>query len=478
MVSGWRYRGLSVLGAIGLTGVALYLANHPLTQSILFESGIAYISRLHPTFLSNGYLTIAWITTLVIMTGAMWPVFKPEPRRILDTFYLVEKRLLIALLALAAIGYFDYSFRLPRPTLITTGVLLFGLLPAWFIWIRQQSPKTDRAILVGNDPEAMMEIWENIDHELLGYVSPSLNGEFLASRTDGGKAIVTQSNQQNAYEFLDRLGGLTRLEEIIKKNDVETVYLVFEDSNQTEFFSALDICDKHGAAAKVHRDHVDTVLTESGGKGEIVDVVLEPLDLQDYLLKRIFDFGFAFVGLVALSPLIVVIMIAVKLDDGRPIFYKQERTAEFGKSFSVYKFRSMKTEGETPEPVSDDKNDRITRVGRFIRQTHLDEIPQLVSILTGKMSVVGPRAVWRDEEMILQSETDAWQQRWFVKPGLTGLAQIRDISSEKPEEKLRSDLEYIRRQSFWFDLQIVIRQFWKVIADVGDVMTDSEAENN
>jgi lipopolysaccharide/colanic/teichoic acid biosynthesis glycosyltransferase len=195
-------------------------------------------------------------------------------------------------------------------------------------------------------------------------------------------------------------------------------------------------------------------------------VEIEPWDAQDYVLKRIFDFGFSLVGLLVAAPLITLIAVAIRLDDGGSVLYQQERTAVFGRTFELYKFRTMVPEGESAEPVDDEQNDRITRVGRVLRSTHLDEIPQLWSILTGDMSVVGPRAVWTREETLLESEVDSWRQRWFVKPGLTGLAQINDVESTEPREKIRYDLQYVRRQSFWLDVKIIIRQFWKVLAEV------------
>jgi lipopolysaccharide/colanic/teichoic acid biosynthesis glycosyltransferase len=142
----------------------------------------------------------------------------------------------------------------------------------------------------------------------------------------------------------------------------------------------------------------------------------------------------------------------------------------FGETFDVYKFRSMVPEGESVEPVDDNVNDRITRVGRILRQTHLDEIPQLWSILVGDMSVVGPRAVWTEEESLLEAEEQSWRKRWFVKPGLTGLAQVNDAKSTDPQQKLRYDLRYVRQQSFWYDLKLVARQIWKVLADVVDTI--------
>jgi lipopolysaccharide/colanic/teichoic acid biosynthesis glycosyltransferase len=174
---------------------------------------------------------------------------------------------------------------------------------------------------------------------------------------------------------------------------------------------------------------------------------------------------------------ILVIALAIKAEDGGSVLYSQDRTASFGDTFTVAKFRSMVESTDVDsEPVADEVNERITRVGGFIRRTHLDEIPQLWSILVGDMSVVGPRAVWTDEEFHLEEQAEDWRKRWFVKPGLTGLAQIKGASSLNPRQKLRYDVEYIRRQSFTFDLKIVIRQLWMVVIDVVEIVTGGAAK--
>jgi len=135
------------------------------------------------------------------------------------------------------------------------------------------------------------------------------------------------------------------------------------------------------------------------------------------LFKQTFNIGFVLGGRLVLLPVIGIIAAAIKLEDGGPILYQQDWTAVFGETFSIFKFRPMTPAGESATPIVDDNNDRIIRVGRFLRQTHSDEIPQLWSILRGDMSVVGPRVVWTEEEHLLEAETDTWRKRWFVKPG-------------------------------------------------------------
>ena len=208
----------------------------------------------------------------------------------------------------------------------------------------------------------------------------------------------------------------------------------------------------------------------------LVTIDLEPWDVQDVTIKRAFDVVFSAIGLVVLAPVMLAVAAAIKLDDGGPVFYSQRRTSAFGDTYTVYKFRTMAPGSEDENPLDDDENDRITGVGRMLRRSHLDEIPQLLTILTGEMSVVGPRAAWTDEESLLEAETVEWRKRWFVKPGLTGLAQVNGVTSTRPEVKLRYDVEYIRRQSFRFDLRIVGRQVEQVLTGLHDLLAGEREE--
>jgi len=370
------------------------------------------------------------------------------------------------MLVLATIGYFDYTYRLPRLTVVLVTPLLLIALPAWFVWIRKRpSSGGERTVVVGDDLGVIEEVAREVDGTLLGYLCPT-NAVTTTKRveaiTDGGSASVG----------LERLGGLSRMEDVLVEYDIDTVVLAFEHAGRAEFFGALDACYEYGVSAKVHRNHTDSVLTASSGVGTLVDVEIEPWDIQDYMLKRAFDLAFAAVGLVVLSPVIMGIAAAIKLDDGASILYRQERTAVFGETFSVFKFRSMveNAEEDTGAKISDEDaggvDPRVTSVGQILRQTHLDEIPQLWSILRGDMSVVGPRPERPELDSDIQTGVVDWQKRWFVKPGLTGPAQVNKITGKDPSEKLRYDLEYVRDQSFSYDLKLVTRQVWSVIIDM------------
>ncbi|WP_336135589.1 sugar transferase [Natronomonas amylolytica] len=461
MTGGWRYRIASVLGVVSLSVLAVRLANVPALQA-----GFAFVPVIGHLPFEPAYGTefaFEAATTALVMLAALVPLYKPRPRRILDAAELAARRVLLACIALAAIGYFDYTYRLPRATLVVVGVIALVVMPSWFVAIRRRPRgEAGRTLIVGDDPDTMDDILAALDGGVVGYVSPP-SAYFGADREP--QPAVPASADGGRPETLDELaclGGLSRLDEVLVEYDIDTVALAFAQPDRAEFFGALDACYEYGVTAKIHREHADSVLTTGFGSEELVDVDLEPWDPLDHVMKRIFDSVFAGVGLLVLSPVMLLIAVAIKLEDGGSVLYGQERTASFGDTFRVYKFRSMIENAEDAEPVDDEENPHITRVGAVLRRTHLDEVPQLWSILKGDMSVVGPRAAWVEEEVELESVADDWRKRWFVKPGLTGLAQINDVSSTEPEKKLRYDVEYIRRQSLWFDLKIVIRQIWIV----------------
>jgi lipopolysaccharide/colanic/teichoic acid biosynthesis glycosyltransferase len=170
-----------------------------------------------------------------------------------------------------------------------------------------------------------------------------------------------------------------------------------------------------------------------------------------------------------------LVAIAIRLDSPGPVLYGQWRTGHLGEPFQLLKFRSMVSDAEAssgPRLSDEDAggvDPRVTRIGRVLRATHLDELPQLFSILVGEMSVVGPRPERPALDAEIAAERVAWRRRWFLTPGLTGLAQINDVTGYHPEEKLAYDLEYADRRSLALDVRIIAIQLGQVAGDVLDL---------
>jgi lipopolysaccharide/colanic/teichoic acid biosynthesis glycosyltransferase len=187
------------------------------------------------------------------------------------------------------------------------------------------------------------------------------------------------------------------------------------------------------------------------------------------VLKRAFDVLVSVAGLVALSPISLLIALAIKLDDGGPVLFSQERVGMNGRVFKAHKFRSMvvDAERETGAVQATLDDPRITRVGRILRATAFDELPQLWNILTGDMSVVGPRPLRPGESDTTADGTHVplktirgYELRHRVRPGLTGLAQVYAPRDLPRTGKFRYDLLYQRRASLCLDLRLVLQSFW------------------
>ncbi|MFO0673981.1 MAG: exopolysaccharide biosynthesis polyprenyl glycosylphosphotransferase [Polyangiaceae bacterium] len=188
-------------------------------------------------------------------------------------------------------------------------------------------------------------------------------------------------------------------------------------------------------------------------------------------LKRLLDVVAASVGLVLAAPLILLTALAVRLDSPGPFLYSQVRAGEFGKLFTICKFRSMRIDAEKHgAQFAKENDDRVTRVGKIIRKTRLDELPQLWNVLRGDMSMVGPRPERPVFIEQLEQQVPFFKQRLYVKPGVTGHAQVRcryGASTEDMLEKLQYDLYYIKTYSLWFDLSVMMDTVKVVLLRIG-----------
>lgn len=211
-------------------------------------------------------------------------------------------------------------------------------------------------------------------------------------------------------------------------------------------------------------------------KGKEAKIYLDKNKVQSryfYIFtKRILDIIFSLIGLIVLSPVFLIVSIWIKLCDNGPVFYVQERVGLNGKRFNIYKFRSMyvnadllleklKQKNEVQGPMFKIKYDpRVTSVGKFIRRTSIDELPQLVNVLKGDMSLVGPRPPL-PSEVAQYSEYDL--QRLWVIPGCTGLWQATERNNVGFDEMVNLDLEYVEKSSIFFDARIVLMTIFVMI---------------
>jgi exopolysaccharide biosynthesis polyprenyl glycosylphosphotransferase len=184
-------------------------------------------------------------------------------------------------------------------------------------------------------------------------------------------------------------------------------------------------------------------------------------------IKRMTDILISIIGLLLAIPVLVFTAIAIRLESAGPAIYRQTRTGKNGKLFTIYKLRSMRSDSQNGTKWTEVNDPRITKVGRFIRKTRIDEIPQLYNILKGDMSLVGPRPERPFYVEQFSREIPGYLERLQVKPGLTGWAQINGGYEISTPEKLAKDLEYIQNRSITFDLIILFKTIYVMITGRG-----------
>lgn len=181
-------------------------------------------------------------------------------------------------------------------------------------------------------------------------------------------------------------------------------------------------------------------------------------------VKRVFDFLVAFVALVVFSPLFIVCYFAVKHEDGGPAIFKQERIGRFGRPFYIYKFRSMRVDAEKNGPAlyQHERDTRMTKVGKFLRVHHLDELPQLWNVVRGDMSFIGPRPERKFYIDKIMLHDVRYEYLYQIRPGVTSYATLYNgytDTMDKMLKRLELDLYYLKHRSWWFDITILFKTF-------------------
>jgi exopolysaccharide biosynthesis polyprenyl glycosylphosphotransferase len=273
------------------------------------------------------------------------------------------------------------------------------------------------------------------------------------------------------------IGRFNEIEALIKKFHVDEIIIAVDSENYDKFLDVIDLCKKLDVNIRITSELFDVVAqkvsTEKYSDIPVIDVSTHYNNGITLALKRFIDIVISTFALIFLSPVILFIMIAIKLSSSGKILFNQVRIGKNGKEFQFYKFRSMRenTSGDKEEDrvekmiefMKDDdaesgtkiiNNSRITWIGKIIRKTSLDELPQLFNVLKGDMSIVGPRPCLPYE----YENYDEWQKRRVnVIPGCTGVWQVWGRSSVSFKESVVLDLYYINNMSPWFDLQIMLQ---------------------
>jgi len=306
--------------------------------------------------------------------------------------------------------------------------------------------------------------------------------EQITSRSDWGLKLVgfLDDDLRKVQNERDVFGTLSNAREIVQKYQVEDVLIALPRTAHERTNAVVNELHQLPVRIWVIPDYFSLTLHHAAVEefAGIPMLDLRAPALNDYqrMIKRAFDLVFTLMILPMLAPMIALIAVAIKLDSKGPVFFRQLRAGENGKLFEIIKFRTMidkaddlrhlvETTDEAGNIIHKNKNDwRVTRVGKFLRKTSLDEIPQLFNVLKGDMSLVGPRP----EMPYLVDRYEPWQRKRFSIPqGMTGWWQINGRSDKPMHLNTEDDLYYVQHYSIWLDIQILLKTIWVVLRGKG-----------
>ncbi|MEY4562513.1 MAG: hypothetical protein RLZZ618_1790 [Pseudomonadota bacterium] len=438
--------------------------------STFLEPGIAILSYVVVSHFYGQALDRASVTLCLLVFALTFPGVNRFYQRPLTAAsdLLGSWAMLLGILGLC--GYATDSFQFfEREVLIvwaTTTVILYLIaVLSGGAWIRHFSGLAHRrrsAIIVGGGP-LCRKLTSSLGHGR--GIGVDVQGYFDDRSHERLESPPGQTH----------LGSLSRLREYVIAHSIKEVYITLPMSSQPRIVRLL--ADLQDTTASLY--FVPDVFGISIIQGRLADVngvpvvgLLEtPFTGSNRLFKRLSDIALSSLILLLISPILAVISVAVKLTSSGPVIFKQRRNGLDGEEITVYKFRSMRTMDDGAVVRQATRGDpRITRLGAFLRKTSLDELPQFINVLQGRMSIVGPRPHAVAHNQQFRGMIKAYMVRHKVKPGITGWAQVNGHRGEtdtieKMQARVEFDLEYLRNWSLGFDLQIIARTIKLVLLD-------------
>ena len=438
--------------------------------STFLEPGIAILCYVLVSSFYGQELDRASVTLCLLVFALTFPGVNRFYQRALTATVEVLGSWAMLLGILGLCGFATDSFQFfDRQALtvwaIATPVLHLAAVLSGLVWIRHYSGlhrQRRSAVVVGGGPLCM---------KLAG----SLQGGRGLGREVVGYFDDRSRERLECPPGRDHLGGLAGLREYVIAHGIKEVYITLPMSSQPRIVRLLSDLQDTTASLYVVPDVfgisiIQGRLADLGGV-PVVGLLETPFTGANRLFKRLSDIALSSLILLLISPLLAVISIAVKLSSRGPVIFKQRRNGLDGEEITVYKFRSMHTQEDGDVVRQATRGDpRVTRLGAFLRKTSLDELPQFINVLQGRMSIVGPRPHAVAHNQQFRGMIKAYMVRHKVKPGITGWAQVNGHRGEtdtieKMQARVEFDLEYLRNWSLGFDLQIIARTIKLVLLD-------------
>ncbi|HDR05827.1 MAG TPA: sugar transferase [Candidatus Marinimicrobia bacterium] len=290
----------------------------------------------------------------------------------------------------------------------------------------------------------------------------------LGYKVHGFITLNPDKHSGENYKDVKVLGGIDSLPKLISKLHIRELIIAFETGNHDRLLDVIDRVGRIDVGLKIIPDMYDIISGQARTNQiygfPLIDIFPQLMPYWERVIKRTMDICISLFAIICFSPFFPFIALAIKLDSRGPIFYLQERVGKRGRLFKIIKFRTMVSDAEKlTGPIWSQKNDpRITRMGKFMRKTRIDEVPQFINILRNEMSLVGPRPERPAFVEAFSRDIPLYKHRLKMKPGITGWAQIKhkyDESVEDVKTKLQYDLYYLENMSLRLDFKIILSTF-------------------
>jgi exopolysaccharide biosynthesis polyprenyl glycosylphosphotransferase len=433
----------------------LVFLSFPAAYWIRFYSGLLPttkgIPHLHPYMLISVFAMMVWVTVFYLLgvydTKNVYPF--------IDEAYDVVKGIIVSTLIILAPVFFYRAFTFSRIVMllgcVLGGVLVITgkiLLRGFRLFLYKKGMGVRNACIVGTGNRAEEVLSRFRKNAMIGY---RLVGQVIEKEEKGAQDIPV-------------LGNPFQIREIVRKEKINMLLLTFPLSHHKETAKILLRCDGLPVDIRFVPDPYELLTSRIGyyelNGFSLLGIKEFPLTYWNAILKRAFDVVISGLLIILFSPLILLISTIIKLTSEGPLFYRQKRVGKDGALFDIIKFRSMRIDAEeqTGPVFASESDSRTTEIGKILRKWSIDELPQLLNVLEGNMSLVGPRPERPEFVERFGEEIFRYVERHKVKPGITGWAQVNGLRGDTSiKERAKYDLYYIENWSIGFDIKVLLR---------------------
>ncbi|WP_438434611.1 undecaprenyl-phosphate glucose phosphotransferase [Gorillibacterium sp. sgz500922] len=411
------------------------------------------------------YQWVVVYSVIVLLLGVFLHFYSPKRKKTFayETLKIFQIHLVGFLLMIAVMFVYkemDISreFLAIFLTLNVFGTCLYRLWVKHFLRRMRRKGFNKQFVLILGAGSLGRRFYRNIERQ------PELGFEVIGFLDD----LVTEHEARHA-DYKPILGKTSELEEVLSRQMVDEVVIALPLNAYAKYGTLINICEKAGVRTMIIPDFFNYLPArpsfETFAGLPLINVRDIPLDnLNNRILKRVFDLLFSAVAIVITSPVMLAIAIGVKLTSPGPVIFKQERVGFNRRNFSMYKFRSMRVSDQATadKEWTVEQDPRRTSFGAFLRRTSLDELPQFFNVLFGHMSVVGPRPERPHFVEQFKEEVPKYMVKHHVRPGMTGWAQSNGLRGDTSiPDRISYDIYYLENWSFLFDLRIIAQTLWK-----------------